>query len=321
MHNVLVIGGSGFVGSALIPALKAAGYDVSLLNRGNRLVPGTRQITVDRNDERSMLRSSRKFDVVMDTSAYTGRQTEVAFRAFGPYTRLWIHLGSAAVYRETPGRMPTEEDPIGGAAVFGQYGQDKSQAEDFLLRDLGTSTLILRPPYLYGPGNDNDWETFVWSRVLRNVPVIMPGQGRAMLQFLHVADLAQLLCSFVAGPWERKAVYNVAEPTTITASAWVSALSDIAGKEAWTLLGGAYAADFSARAYFPFRDYDCVVDTRKLFSHVDWQPRYGLLDGFRQTFRSYTLIDLLQRYTLSPVELEIISRIQATEPSSVCKPV
>ncbi|BAV52617.1 NAD-dependent epimerase/dehydratase (plasmid) [Mesorhizobium loti] len=63
--KVLVMGGSGFVGSALVPALLDSGCNVTTLNRGSRLVRGAEQITMDRYDAAAMKAVTARFDVVI----------------------------------------------------------------------------------------------------------------------------------------------------------------------------------------------------------------------------------------------------------------
>ena len=102
--RALVIGGTGFVGSALIPELHREGFALTLLNRGTRVVEETAQLTADRNDEEQMRRAAGmvdcSFDVIIDTSAYTPLHTKLAWELLSHTTSHWIHLSSAAVYRE-----------------------------------------------------------------------------------------------------------------------------------------------------------------------------------------------------------------------------
>lgn len=306
--DILIIGGTGFVGSALVPALKRAGHRITLLNRGTRPVEGTARIVADRNDAEAMRRASQRFDAVIDTSAYTRIQSELAYRSFGHAETKWVHLSSAAVYRETTGRLPREDDAIGGAAIWGQYGEDKSGADRFLLHHANGPVAILRPPYLYGSGNDNDREQFIWSRVLSGRPIIVSGNGAAQLQFLHVEDLARLMLHCLHQ--DITGVINAAEPTLITSLEWVRLLAAIAGREPDIRFGGVVAPDMAPRSYFPFRDYVCAVDTVKL-GDMGWKCRFGLRDGFAQTFGSYDVSALPQLSSATKGEDEILAKFRA----------
>lgn len=301
LKKVLVIGGSGFVGKALVPALQTSNFDVSVLNRGTRAIEGVSQVIADRDDPQSLSRHAAAYDVVIDTSGYTRLQVENAFSVFGDQAGKWIHLSSAAVYRETPDRLPKEEDALGGAAVWGPYGADKSDADEFLLGQAQGPLVILRPPYLYGPNNSNDRETFVWSRVLSGRPVIVPGDGSAQIQFLHVRDLAHIFVHLAEADTGMQAVYNVAEPETMTARSWVERVAAAAGSEPEILCGRTHANGLAARKYFPFRDYPCALDVERFVRDLDWKFEFSFDDGIRDTFLSYDP-DALKTYSPSSRE-------------------
>lgn len=302
-----MIGGSGFVGKALIPTLQKAGHQVTVLNRGNREIADVSKLVADRDQYEDMIKHSGAFDVVVDTSGYTKQQAEIAFCAFGEAAGKWIHLSSAAVYRETPDNFPNEGDALGGAKIWGEYGVDKYEADEFLLRSAKCPLAILRPPYLYGPNNANDRESFVWSRVLTGRPVIFPGDGTAQLQFLHVQDLAGIISHFAEKDFGKRAVYNVAEPETMNAEAWATRVAAVSASELKLVSGKAHAANVTARKYFPFRDYSCALDVSKFEDEVNWAFRFNFDSGIESTFSSYELEDLKQSSPSSAEELLILA--------------
>ncbi|WP_166461821.1 NAD-dependent epimerase/dehydratase family protein [Paracoccus alkanivorans] len=306
MKNILVIGGSGFVGGALIPTLIRAGHAVTILNRGNRKIDGVSQIVADRDRSEEMAKHSASFDVVVDTSGYTRQQVETAFSAFGNFASKWIHLSSAAVYRETPDRLPAEDDSLGGAEIWGAYGLDKSRADEFLVEHVECPLAILRPPYLYGPNNANDRETFIWSRVLTGRPIIIPGDGSVQFQFLHVQDLANIITHFVDADFGKRAIYNVAEPETMNAEAWVKKVAAVSGGELKIVSGKDHASDVMARRYFPFRDYSCALDVSKLLRDFNWAFEFSFDDGIRNTISNYDIEALRQVSPSSPDEIRIL---------------
>ncbi len=305
MNKLLVIGGSGFVGASLIPALLSKGYDVTLLNRGSRPIEGTKQLVADRNDPFAMRQVKGRYDAVIDTSAFTREQSEIAFNTFGSQTKRWIHLSTIAVYKETDGSLPREQDPIGGPEAWGNYGRDKSEADHFLLSQELTPVITIRPPYLYGPQNKFDREQFVWARALTERPIILPGDGQTKLQFLHGDDLSSFILYLLdmhAMPTE---AVNLADPHILTMEQWVEMLCAIAGVKAKILYGNEMAPGIPALKYFPFRDYDCALDTTRYLENFDWQPQYKLRDGFTQTFNSYSREELMRYSPPTPAEIEI----------------
>jgi nucleoside-diphosphate-sugar epimerase len=301
LKNILVIGGSGFVGKALIPTLSNADNKVSVLNRGTHRVEGASQLIGDRNDYQDIARHAGAFDVVIDTSGYTRQQVETAFSVFGSSAGKWIHLSSAAVYRETLDHLPSEIDVLGGAEIWGEYGVDKSEADEFLIGQSECPIAILRPPYLYGPNNANDRETFVWSRVLTERPIVVPGDGSAQFQFLHVQDLANIIAHLVDTDFGAHAIYNIAEPETMNAEQWVIRVAAAAGVEADIISGETRAAGVAPRKYFPFRDNTCALDVSRFVRDFDWAFQFSFDQGIKRTFASYDRA-ILPQFSLSTSE-------------------
>jgi nucleoside-diphosphate-sugar epimerase len=311
--KLLVIGGSGFVGSHLVPAALRSGYHVTVLNRGSRRTSGAEQLTADRTSAEQLAQASRlstAYDVVVDTSSYSLQNSKLAWKAFSRKSRHWIHLSTAAVYAETPTRYPSEDDAIGGAPAWGDYGINKSAADAYLLDQSSvTPVTVIRPPYIYGPRNDNDRETFIWSRCLRRHPVIVPNTGRTEIQFLHVADLAAAILAAASSPPNAHAIYNVAADERITLSHWVALTAKAGNFDDPGLSAGQAADPYASRQYFPFRDYPCCVDVRRVKSQLGWQARTNLADGLKETFLSYTTAHLLTSSRASVAETEILAKL------------
>jgi 2'-hydroxyisoflavone reductase len=53
----------------------------------------------------------------------------------------------------------------------------------------GFPVVTLRPPFVYGPGNPFYREAFFWDRLRDGRPLILPGDGRRLMQFVHIGDL------------------------------------------------------------------------------------------------------------------------------------
>ena len=316
--NILILGGSGFIGTALTQALLREGHQVVLLNRGHRPVSQCAQLIADRNSAADMERcrhSVRGFDVVIDTSCYTAQQASLAWRSFADKAKHWIHISSAAVYREKDLVIGYDEkDPTGGAKIWGSYGADKSAIDEFLIEVSGpTPVTILRPPYIYGPGNDIDRETFIWGRALTGQPILIPGYGDAIIQFIHVHDLAHSILVCMDHPPKTNAVYNVASDEQVSLREWAELLVDICGENKsciHLLING--AGDYNSRTYFPFRDYPCRLSTERIWLDLGWRASYTLDKGFTQTYYTYT-IEELRKYAekITKEEREIFSALRA----------
>lgn len=121
--NVLILGGSYFLGPRVVAAFQSRGWSVSVLNRGSRVVDGAEQLVADRDSEQQMREAlgQRSFDAVVDISCYTGQQAAVAGRVLRGRARSITLVSSAAVYaHDDPaprGRTPRPAPPTRGAST------------------------------------------------------------------------------------------------------------------------------------------------------------------------------------------------------------
>lgn len=312
--KILVIGGSGFIGSTLIPSLLSKGYVITVLNRGNKLMAGTKQLTADRNDLEQVQLTSHNagvFDAVIDTSSYNLRHTEIVWEVFSKKTKHWIHLSSAAVYKETPDRFPSEKDELGGAKVWGEYGIEKTEVDNFLLHhSLEIPITVFRPPYLYGPNNDNDRETFIWSRVLQGRPIVVPAEGKTPIQFLHVEDLVNAFEMSLMSKPDGIAIYNIGSDEQMPFIEWIRTLSKVAGINNPNIIFERNITNFQPRQYFPFRNYPCCIDINLIKQQLKWHAKYNIETGFEQTFKTYDVNLLKNKKLETKVEDEITSIVR-----------
>lgn len=138
---------------------------------------------------------------------------------------------------------------------WGRYGTDKIAAEQ-ALHARRPDAYILRPPYLYGPGNNVYREAFVFDCALADRPFYLPGDGKMKLQFFHVDDL----CRFAEILLEQRPaqrVFNVGNPDCITIAEWVRRCYAAAGKVAQF---APVSTDIEQRSYFPFYRYEYALD-------------------------------------------------------------
>lgn len=313
--KILVIGGSGFIGRSLVPMLVSKGYEVTVLNRGNKKLENTVQLIADRNIKGDMERASGLtdgFDAVIDTCAYTLTQAEIAWQYFSSKTSKWIHISSGAVYKNYQTDVPHKEtDETGGAEIWGTYGSDKSAIDSFLHACEGdTHTIILRPPYIYGSNNDVDRETFIWSRAEAGLSIITPAKDNTPKQFLHVEDLADSVCECVEHTFDSNAIFNVAADEIISMRDWVALMLDICTRKRDTKVLRNTLQGYIIRDYFPFRDSPVCLKAELIKEQLGWRPKYNLRDGFIQTYSTRSAQEL-EKYLAkrSVVESELAAKL------------
>ena len=194
--RVLVIGGTLFIGRMLVEELVKAGHDVAVLHRKPKHDLGRRvdNVMADRNDADSVREalSTRRFDAVFDNvydweRGTTAEQVEDTARACGDRLSRYIFLSSVAAYGD--GLNHKESDPLAPGYHSDPYVRNKAATERQLFRmhaRSGFPLVTFRPPFVYGPGNPFYREAFFWDRLRAGRPVVIPGDGHRLMQFVYV---------------------------------------------------------------------------------------------------------------------------------------
>ncbi len=241
MARTLVIGGTQFIGQALVERLLERGDDVVIMHRGAGTPFGDRvgEIRCDRNDiaaVRSALEGTA-FDLVFDNvydwqRGTTGEQVRAAAEAALPGRR-YVFTSSIAVYGV--GGEYDEDAPLVPPSDPSPYRAQKADSERALFelsRRGGLPVSTLRPAFIYGPHNPFEREAFFWDRLLAERPIIVPEDGSRPMQWVHVHDVAR---AAVLAADEDVAIghaYNLAGYPPIAQDDFVRLLADIAGRPA-----------------------------------------------------------------------------------------
>ena len=278
--NVLVIGGSYFVGRSIVEHLLADNHTVSLLNRGTRAMKHVEQITADRNDAEKLshLLSKREFDWVIDTSCYTGAQAEAVQNGLKNQYDRWVHISSSAVYKENGVYPMVEDHPTGWSEQWKEYGYGKLEAERLLSSLKSTKPIvILRPPYIYGAHNYVEREQWLWSRLVQGRPILVPNNGETPVQFLHTDDLYSAVHQALTGRVrDGVSMYNVGEKASPSFREFINMLASVVGTQA-TICNVPYRRlSYKPRDFFPFRDYPCVLDVTRIQDELGWSAKVDL---------------------------------------------
>ncbi|MEN6607274.1 MAG: SDR family oxidoreductase [Bryobacteraceae bacterium] len=240
--NVLVIGGTLFVGRMLVAELPKQGHQVTVLHRkaGHDLGNEVASIQADRNQPESVRRalSGRTFDVVFDNvydweRGTTASQVEATALACGDSLQRYIFLSSVAAYPEGLNRR--EEDGPLKDDFPSPYARNKAESEHALFRlhqKSGFPAVTIRPPYIYGPGNPFYREAFFWDRLRDGRPIIIPEDGSRLMHFVYVKDLVRALLRAMEEPAAVGQAFNVANTEPVTQVETVRAFAEAAGEDA-----------------------------------------------------------------------------------------
>lgn len=201
--DILFIGGTGVISSAVSERVIAQGHTLYLLNRGNRtaFVPeGAKLLQGDIRDEASIreLLSGRTFDAVVNWISYVPEHVEADIRLFSGITGQYVFISSASAYQKPPASpFITEETPL--ANPFWDYSRNKIACEDILLRvhaENGFPVTIVRPSHTYGIDklptafNSRKHQWSILERMRQGKKIIVPGDGTSLWVLTHNTDFA-----------------------------------------------------------------------------------------------------------------------------------
>lgn len=204
--RVLVIGGTGHIGTWLVPLLVQQGHEVVVISRGRRgpyvddpAWAAVEMITADRPAEEEAGRFGSRVaglgaEVIMDLTCFTVDSARQLVLALEHRPHL-IHTGSVWAYGRSVVVPTTEASP---KQPYGEYGIAKAALEDYLLReqDLVPATVI-HPGHITGPGwvainPAGNVDLAVYAELVRTGRAVLPDQGMGLLQHVHAADVAAL---------------------------------------------------------------------------------------------------------------------------------
>ncbi len=238
--RILIIGGTLFIGKLLVKRLVAAGHEVSVLHRKPEHPFGkkVRNLQADRNDVATIreavahLRFDAVYDIAYDWErGTTGQQVEATAKAIpGDITR-YIFMSSVAAYGD--GLNHAEDDPLASDIHPDKYVRNKAVSERALFRMYHESkfpVVTLRPPFVYGPENPFYREAFFWDRMKHDRPIIIPGDGNRLMQFIYVNDLVEAAYAALEKPTAPGRAFNVADDKPLTQVEVVNEFAKAVGK-------------------------------------------------------------------------------------------
>ena len=240
--NILIIGGTKFLGRHLVDSALARGHQVTLFNRGKtnpNLFPQVETILGDREHDLEKL-AGRAWDAVIDVAGYLPRIVHLSatgLREAGSVGR-YVFISSISAYADFKKIGINESDPVGKIEdetfeeITGEsYGPLKALCEKTVLDLYGERGLVIRPGLIVGPNDPTDRFTYWPVRVARGGDVLAPEKPEAPVQVVDVRDLADFIIQLI----EEKAfgIYNATGPDyELTFGAMLEACKQVSGSDA-----------------------------------------------------------------------------------------
>ncbi len=203
--KALFIGGTGTISMAISKLLLEKGWELYLINRGNRnngpRLKGAHFITVDINEEAAAAAAlaGMTFDVACDFIGFVPSQLERDYRLLKGKVRQFMYISSASAYQKPCGNyIISEKTPL--ANPYWEYSRNKIACEDYLMklyREDNFPITIIRPSHTYDErsvplgvhGDKGSWQ--VVKRIKEGKPVIIHGDGTSLWTITHNSDFAK----------------------------------------------------------------------------------------------------------------------------------
>ena len=215
--DILVLGGTGFIGPHQVRFALDRGHNVTLFNRGQSapdMFPDLETIIGDRESDLEGLRG-RQWDAVIDNSATNPEWVRASAQLLADSAGRYLYVSSTGVYFPylTTGADESlepllEKDPEGG--MSSSYGVDKALSEDEVEAAFGDRGLVVRPHFIAGPGDPTDRFTSWPVRLSGRPEVVGPGTPDDPVQYIDVRDLTSWMVRLLEN--EVGGVFNAGGP-------------------------------------------------------------------------------------------------------------
>ncbi|MCJ7550847.1 MAG: NAD-dependent epimerase/dehydratase family protein [Anaerolineae bacterium] len=305
MH-IVIIGGTGHVGTYMVPRLVEAGHEVTVVSRGQRdpytphgaWAPVNR-VTADRTAEEANGTFGPKIrdlapDAVIDMISFTPESTQHLVEALRGQVQFFLHCSTCWVHGKTTSIPVSEDEP---RRPIGDYGIKKAAIEAYLhteTRRNGFPATCILPGHIVGPGwiplnPAANFNPEIYARLARGGKVILPNQGVEIVHHVHADDVAQLFVKALQN-WNAAVgeSFNAVSPAALTLRGYAEAVAGWFGREAdlsfepfETWRTGVSETDAAASLGHLEHSPNCysIAKARRL---VDYQPRYSSLQAVRE---------------------------------------
>jgi len=204
--NILIIGGTRFLGRHLVDSALARGHQVTLFNRGKTnpgLFPNVETILGDREHDIDKL-SGRTWDAVIDVAGYVPRIVRESGVGLERSVSRYVFISTLSVHADNREIGINEEYPVGKLEdesveeITGEtYGPLKALCEKTILDLYSERGLVVRPGLIVGPNDPTDRFTYWPVRIAKGGDVLAPEKPEVPVQIIDVRDLADFTIKLI----------------------------------------------------------------------------------------------------------------------------
>jgi len=312
--QIVIIGGTGHVGTYLVPRLVEAGHSLTVVTRGQRKPysfqgpwNSVRLLTLDRAKEEQAGTFGSKIrdlqpEAVIDMICFTEESARNLVDALRGQVQYFLHCSTAWVHGYTT-QIPVSEDAP--RRPIGEYGLRKAAIEAYLLgetRRSGFPAACILPGHIVGPGwvplnPAGNFNPEVYARLGRGDEVILPNQGSEVVHHVHADDVAQLFVKALTH-WNAAfgESFHAVSPAALTLRGYAEAVAGWFGQ----------IANLKFLPFDTWRDNVSAEDVDSTWAHLEHSPNcYSIAKAKR-------LLDYQPRYTSLEAIYESVQALVAS---------
>ncbi|HET9912214.1 MAG TPA: NAD(P)-dependent oxidoreductase [Anaerolineales bacterium] len=306
--RVVIIGGSGHVGTYLVPRLIAAGHEVINVSRAKREPYQThgawrsvQQVNANREEEDTQGVFGRRVrdlkpNIVIDMICFTVASAQQIVECVRGKVQHFLHCGTIWSMGHSVEVPATEETP---RHPFGEYGIQKSAIQDYLLeqaRRYNFPATVLQPGHIVGPGwipinPAGNLDPDVFKRLARGEEVTLPNLGMETLHHVHADDVAQSFMQVMANRSVSVGeAFHVVSPAALTLRGYAERVAEWFGQpanlkflpwEEWRKT----VADEHATQTWDHIAHSPNASIAKAQRLLDYHPRYSSLQAVHESLQ------------------------------------
>jgi len=222
--DLLILGGTGFLGPHQVEYALARGHRLTLFNRGrsdSTLDRSRVEVLIGDRDSKNApglksLEGSRRWDAVIDNSGYVPRYVRESGLLLKGRIGRYLFVSTTAVYDGTQAvchensPLRTLSDPTDEKLTAHSYGDLKAEGDRVIRGIYGPAATVVRPTYIAGPGDETDRFTYWVVRTATGGTVLGPRADAKDLQIVDVRDLCPWLVTLVEN--DVSGIFNAAGP-------------------------------------------------------------------------------------------------------------
>ena len=310
--DILMLGGTGFLGPHTVRYALDRGHQVTLFNRGRTnsdLFPDLEKLTGDRDpgvgDGLKAL-EGRRWDAVIDTSGYVPRIVGASSRLLAERVDQYVFVSTICQYDNwlEGGDHGTEDRPRGRLEdpttedVATHYCALKAHCEEAAEAAMPGRVTQIRPGLIVGPRDGTDRFTYWPVRAAQGGEMLAPGKPSDLTQYIDVRDLAAFMVHALES--ELTGAYNLVRPPMPFGEVLHACVAETGADTELTWVPADFLAEHELLAW---RDINLWVDgDGPMSGSLTWSPNKALDAGLRIRPIAETLRDTLAWFSTLPAE-------------------